>query len=1438
MAANLPIAMNRTYALPGQSLRSTMRGPLVLAAALAVGPLAAQLNVAAVNTAYAINFDGTVSGVGLGAWNGTGFQPSPTSGRLDSDAWAVTGWSNGDLAFGGTQITTGTDYRRGSANAPVTTGGMYAFEDGAGGTLDGNTLGIQPGGGDWAPGTLVLRVQNTTGSTLSAFDIAYNAYYRNDQNRSSSFNLSVSNDGTNFTAIPSQDLLSPEAASGTAWVANARSVTVDQVVLNNGYLYVRWSGDDVSGTGNRDEFALDDISITGHAYTRVWLTSAASGADEDGGTTSIIASILNPHPVNATTVDLVFASGDAARFGNYTTQIITFPGGSLANQSVTITLSDNGACDGDAIAVFELQNVAGGISAGIGTPSAHTLTLEDDETGAAGSAQAFDGGPGDNWPITAGAGNQSAADGAGDTPANERILTGPLSWQVNNGNITLDLGAVSTLDWSGITLSARLSSTSVTGGNGADGPDSVAFYVNMDGVGFPADPDIRIAGNTNARWGYSTGTGVASTTAGTPVNYAPAGGGNRTTDGYSTINITIPDGTNSVALRVTARNNDGNEIWSIDNITLSGTQCMPTYYSRANGSEITATWSTSRTGLPAPGVVTFNENATMVVQNGHTVTSTTSASINVRDLSVETGGTLTLDGTSTVTIHGSAVTVDGTLNAADDAIAVESEDLTTIAGAAGTIALGDLTLDGAGALVDVNNLLIYGTLQLDNGDFDANGKNVVLASTATGTGRLGPVAPTASYTSFLRVERYIPAGVTDWRLLCSPVLNKTVNDWTDDFYTAGFPGSYYPNFYVNAELWPSVRMYDETEAGANSIDGLIGVSSTTEPLTPGRGFAAWSGATLTSTPAFTIDVRGLPVVATAPFSIPLNYTDNGAPGVDGLNLVGNPLPSPIDFTDITLSNVEDNYYIYDPGANANVGWDEVAQVGTGGCNGNIQSSQGFWLTATGDSPSATLDESAKVLEPIAGGVFSDVQDDRPMVRLFLRDQDTSFTDEALVHFIMGEPGMDARDMRKLVLDAAPSIISTVEGDEDLMINARGELATAVDIPVKVQVAVSGEYTIAFGSTSVVGGLRCLVLEDLLTGSTLAVSDDAEMTFTIDAAAPVEPARFVLHVGQAVSSIVADVACAGNADGSITVNGPGAGEWSWSLITPDQGTLTQGPLEGEAVFSGLSAGDYQLSVSGGTGCGTLTQDLHIGEPGPLGGYSGATVAASCADASNGGADLTVMGGTAPYTFAWSDGSSNEDLQDAEVGTYTVTITDGNGCQTQVIGIVVAADAGPVAAFETSSDPLPMEDVYFFNTGDQELAYTWNFGDGNTSTDVEPVHQFASPGMYTVTLTAVDGDCADTFSQELLVGSTGILVAGGGSLSAWTEGYEFVVQWRLDGIGGILAEVLDAAGRTLAQRTAQGGMGRITLSAQELPAGVYFLRVRAGDAFRTFKLPLGR
>ena len=120
--------------------------PVLLASIAALGPTSyGQLSIANTSSSYLINFDQSVVGVSNGAWAGIGVDPGASAtGRLDSNAWAVTGWSDGALAFGATQTTAAKDYTRGAASTSVTTGGMYAFS--GGNITTGVALGFQPGG--------------------------------------------------------------------------------------------------------------------------------------------------------------------------------------------------------------------------------------------------------------------------------------------------------------------------------------------------------------------------------------------------------------------------------------------------------------------------------------------------------------------------------------------------------------------------------------------------------------------------------------------------------------------------------------------------------------------------------------------------------------------------------------------------------------------------------------------------------------------------------------------------------------------------------------------------------------------------------------------------------------------------------------------------------------------------------------------------------------------------------------------------------------------------------------------------------------------------------------------------------------------------------------------------------------------------------------------
>lgn len=193
------------------------------------------------------------------AFNGSGFSPTPSAGQLDSNVIIANGFS-GSLNFGGTSPTTG-DYARGIKGAGQSTGGIYAF------ILDGSGnvgIGVQPGGSDFTPGEFDLKIENTSGTTLTSINVNYDVYVNNDQGRSNSLNFSYSTDNVTYISEPSLDFVSAVASDNLGFIFENRNIEIAVTIPTGSYLYIRFEGNDVSGSGSRDEFAIDNVIVTGN----------------------------------------------------------------------------------------------------------------------------------------------------------------------------------------------------------------------------------------------------------------------------------------------------------------------------------------------------------------------------------------------------------------------------------------------------------------------------------------------------------------------------------------------------------------------------------------------------------------------------------------------------------------------------------------------------------------------------------------------------------------------------------------------------------------------------------------------------------------------------------------------------------------------------------------------------------------------------------------------------------------------------------------------------------------------------------------------------------------------------------------------------------------------------------------------------------------------
>ncbi|MDV7399875.1 SprB repeat-containing protein, partial [Arthrospira platensis SPKY1] len=94
----------------------------------------------------------------------------------------------------------------------------------------------------------------------------------------------------------------------------------------------------------------------------------------------------------------------------------------------------------------------------------------------------------------------------------------------------------------------------------------------------------------------------------------------------------------------------------------------------------------------------------------------------------------------------------------------------------------------------------------------------------------------------------------------------------------------------------------------------------------------------------------------------------------------------------------------------------------------------------------------------------------------------------------------------------------------------------------------------------------------------------------------------------------------------------------------------------ARVEGLGAGVYAVTVTNGNEC-ELIRFITIDDPPSVDIETSATDM-TCPDSNDGKASVEVIGGTTPYTYAWSNGGDTREISGLAQGVYRVTVTDAN------------------------------------------------------------------------------------------------------------------------------------------------------------------------------------
>ena len=221
-------------------------------------------------------------------------------------------------------------------------------------------------------------------------------------------------------------------------------------------------------------------------------------------------------------------------------------------------------------------------------------------------------------------------------------------------------------------------------------------------------------------------------------------------------------------------------------------------------------------------------------------------------------------------------------------------------------------------------------------------------------------------------------------------------------------------------------------------------------------------------------------------------------------------------------------------------------------------------------------------------------------------------------------------------------------------------------------------------------------------------------------------------------------------------------------------------QSSAAISGLLAGVYSVTVSDGNSCNAQYVATVTDEAGPQ--IANAVVQdVLCNSGSTGGVALTISGGALPLTFQWSNGQTGQNLFNVAVGTFSVTVTDANGCTTTQSYTISQPSflASPVTTSPTFCGQATGQATANSSGGVPPYAYLWSNG------QVTQTITGLSAGTYTVTVTDANG-CTRRRSASVtlangpvitLVGQLDVTCAGGAdgaidiSVSGGVAPYQF-------------------------------------------------------------------
>ncbi len=308
-------------------------------------------------------------------------------------------------------------------------------------------------------------------------------------------------------------------------------------------------------------------------------------------------------------------------------------------------------------------------------------------------------------------------------------------------------------------------------------------------------------------------------------------------------------------------------------------------------------------------------------------------------------------------------------------------------------------------------------------------------------------------------------------------------------------------------------------------------------------------------------------------------------------------------------------------------------------------------------------------------------------------------------------------------------------------------------PMEVTIGTDDAFLVCFDSndgvltSTVSGGLEPYTyawsdpqMQDTPTAENLSVGDYTLVVTDANNCSVPATASVTSNTEITTSVTATPAACDGSILGTATVTAEGGDAplgytYVWST---DDNQDTQ-------TATGLNATWYYVTVSNLFAC-EVVDSIQITAPDALE-IEFTQTPTSCSDSADGGASLTVTGGTGPYTYEWSDGGAQDpDRDDLAAGMQTVTVSDSENCATELMLDIESASEILVEITENIGT-----DCFGGNTGsltvtasggDENFTFAWN--DPAAQTDATASNLTAD--NYCVTVTDGEG-CSATICEDV-------------------------------------------------------------------------------------------